>query len=384
MAGASAHATIVDDWTFDGTNGQTSNMPEAVSGTNTLTASGSGSVSTTGAIVGTGFFSRPAQSTNSDVLTMSAGTINPPSQYTITAWIKTTQTTFPNIMSWTKPSTGGNFAAEFRLNAGTLETDLFNGTPPTQFVDGTSAINDGQWHMVAVTRDFSAGKTSLFVDSAFQVSDGTGISGAQFTGVPTYIAGNTFNSSTDYAFNGSLDDVSLWNERLTLTDLKAMDGLVLSGPDYNAKDAGALFTLFTNGGTATVEGRSWAKVSGLSGSAGTVESLGGSNYAVVLDGSGNGVETVPEPATAALFAACGSVLLFFHRGWLRREGNTARVLNTQPRVPALRTEHCVLSTQVTGRAHDLTPNLTSPTLPPPCPRLRERKSSAAPRLPSTG
>src|SRR5689334_13314873 len=107
LACRSAHATIRYDWTFDGSANQTTNMPEAVSGTNTLTASGNGSIDTTGSdrIVGSGVFARPAQSTNSDVLNF-AGNINPSASYTITAWIKTSQANYPNILSWTSPANG--------------------------------------------------------------------------------------------------------------------------------------------------------------------------------------------------------------------------------------------------------------------------------------
>jgi hypothetical protein len=307
-----AQAGLIYDWTFDGTEGQTANLPEAVS-SNTGTTVGAGGVTTSGAAVGTGAFSRSAPNGNDDRISLTT-TFDPPNAFTVAGWIKTGQASYPNIFAWTSP---GVFASEVRLNGGCLQTNqyFYNGSSVeyNQSVIGNSVVNDNDWHFVAVTRQFSGG-TSLFVDTAFDVVNSAAIYAGSFTGRTVYLAGHDFFSNFNYSLDGLLDDVSFWNERLDETELTALRNLGLSDLDYNAQNAGGLFNVF--GGTlshVTIGALTWRKApdNTFAGSPGDVVDLGDGDYGLVLNAIGGGVYTlVPEPSTFALLVlACLAPLL---------------------------------------------------------------------------
>ncbi len=120
-------------------------------------------------------------------------------------------------------------------------------------------------------------------------------------------------------FEGTLDDLADWNTPLTGTEAKALFNLGNTALNYNAKDAQSLFDLFAAGsGTAVVGGQTWAPATGLAdagnGLAGGAGSVG-ANY-VVLNGSGGGVQVVPEPGTLSLLLASAiGLLVFACRKW---------------------------------------------------------------------
>jgi hypothetical protein len=313
--GSSAHANLLYDWTFDGTNGQTATLPEAV-GNNTGTVIGGGSITTvTGsAAIGTGAFYRGTPNGNNDRISV-ATNFDAPSQYTIAAWVKTSQANYPNMFAWSSP---GALGREFRLNGGALDTNEFMYGSHASLGGGTS-VNDNQWHFVAVTRELG-GSTSLFVDTIFDLEDESGLEGySGFSGAPVYLAGHDFHPDYNYSLDGSLDDVSFWNERLDRTKLTSIRNLGTSTLNYNATDAASLFNVFSSGEAATVEGRVWYHVpaSSLSGGPGDVVALPDGNYGLVLDIAGGGVSTLPEPG-AGILLAVGVLCVVLGKRRLRR------------------------------------------------------------------
>jgi len=116
---------------------------------------------------------------------------------------------------------------------------------------------------------------------------------------------------------GLMDDTAVFGERLTAGQARSLFTIVNdSALDYDATEMQQLFDLFDAGsGSAVVGGTAWYYADSLVGSAGDTLNLGGGNFAVVLDGSGNGVSTVPEPS-AFLLLGVGLLGLV---GWRRRK-----------------------------------------------------------------
>jgi len=168
---------------------------------------------------------------------------------------------------------------------------------------------DGEWHHLVYTID--SGAWRKFVDSA--ASNGTYNHGSGFyTTRPLYMFGK--NGGGEYI--GMLDDIAVWDEALTAGESLALYNLAME-PElaYGAGSAQKLFDLYAAGaGTAYIGEDVWTPVTGLSGSAGDVVTVGGS-LALNLDGNGGGViNIVPEPATMSLaFLACGAL-----GGYIRR------------------------------------------------------------------
>src|SRR5262249_26379122 len=99
------------------------------------------------------------------------------------------------------------------------------GPGPTLLLNGTTPVNDGQWHHMALTFQ-SAGTTIMYVDGQQQAS-GT---------APTFSFGANdplrFGTMTDgfwTPLNGQLDEVQIFNRVLSATEVQSI---------YNAGSAG--------------------------------------------------------------------------------------------------------------------------------------------------
>ncbi len=277
------------DWTFDGTNGQTTNLPEPVNN-NTGTVIGVGSISTMDAAVGSAAFYRATPNGNNDRIALAMGHLffDPTTEFSVTGWIKTSQASYPNIFGWSEPSV---FACELRLNGGLLQTNQYFSGWYNQSITGTTRINDSGWHFVALTRQFSGG-TSLFVDGNYDVFDDPSISAPFFSAETTYLAGHNFNPNFDYSLDGWVDDISYWGYgRLSETELKSLRNLGLSALDYNAMQAALLFDVYAKGKPATTLGRTWIAVpaGSLVGLPGSVVAISGGQFGLVLGADGSGV-----------------------------------------------------------------------------------------------
>jgi concanavalin A-like lectin/glucanase superfamily protein len=289
-----ARATLISDWTFDGAEGQTTNLPELV-GNNVGRAIGDGSISTHDAVVGSGTFTRVAPNGNNDRISIANDSIwlRSSDQFTVAGWIKTNQARYPNIFAQLNVVT-----AEFRLNDGVLEAHQYRLDHYNQSVLGHVLVDDDRWHFVALTRQLG-GTTSLFVDTAFDVENDPSLSaGAEdYYPVTTYLSGNNWNPGFDYSLDGSLDDVSFWyGERLDLAKLRALHNLGISALDYNPVDAQVLFNVYSNGPATVWKDRYWNPLPAgmLHDTPGDVVALPDGRYALILGSGGSGViSTVP-------------------------------------------------------------------------------------------
>ena len=80
----------------------------------------------------------------------------------------------------------------------------------------TSDINTGNWVHVAVTRTASTGLMQIYINGTLE-SSGTGPTAARTSGIK--IGGN--NARTDQNFNGTLDELRIWNVVRTSAEINA-------------------------------------------------------------------------------------------------------------------------------------------------------------------
>ncbi|MEN9883754.1 MAG: hypothetical protein RLZZ420_971, partial [Bacteroidota bacterium] len=83
-------------------------------------------------------------------------------------------------------------------------------------ITSTSNINTGSWFHVAVTRQGSNGAMKIYINGVLETS-GTGPTAARTTGIK--IGGN--NARTDLNFNGTLDELRIWNVVRTAEEISA-------------------------------------------------------------------------------------------------------------------------------------------------------------------
>ncbi|WP_053002619.1 LamG-like jellyroll fold domain-containing protein [Kordia jejudonensis] len=98
---------------------------------------------------------------------------------------------------------------------GFVTAGIANNTNNWTTVTGTRAINDGNWHHVAVTFDITIGRLMLYVDGYWE---------ATATGI-TPVFGNTVDarlSSSEHEntfFGGAFDEVRVWNTIRTASEI---------------------------------------------------------------------------------------------------------------------------------------------------------------------
>jgi len=236
---------------------------------------------------------------------------------TIVTWFKTTATgaAAPGQTIWGYSPTGGNTSGadlRFKTQGGALRFE-FNGGAATN----TISVADGSWHMAAMIIEAgdAVNTTQLALDGIFVATTGN-TAQAINTGTGGEMSiGNVGGNAANAPFNGSIDSVGVFNTALSATDVAILNGLGRIGNNYMS-DLAAAADLWADGGTATINGVQWQKVdSGLGASLGDWSQVGGANGVgsyITLDGSGGGIQIIPEP-TAALLAGVGLLGLLRRR-----------------------------------------------------------------------
>ena len=93
---------------------------------------------------------------------------------------------------------------------------FFTGSPELS-LNGTTVLNDGQWHHIVVTRDALTGGKAIYVDGK---AEGTQTGGTQpLTGNPfIHLGANTLDNRY---YTGLMDEVAFYNTVLSLERVEA-------------------------------------------------------------------------------------------------------------------------------------------------------------------
>lgn len=132
---------------------------------------------------------------------------------TIEFWIKTSSTDTSN------PAKSGNPCVDFQLNSnGLLQVQAGDVTDYRGQVTATTAINDGDWHYVAMVYDgtVGGGTLSLYIDGSLEDSRDS-LSFTVADPSPLYIGGKPSSSYVD----GIMDEVRVSNIARTASEIAA-------------------------------------------------------------------------------------------------------------------------------------------------------------------
>ena len=163
---------------------------------------------------------------------------------TVTAWIKTSSTQAMMIWTKTNPSGNGTHEAQDRLLGVNYVAGVF--TADNGWVGSTSGtiqVTDGQWHHVAWTQtQTAAGATAtwtLYVDGEVDVT-GNQSPGADPTTHQMFIGRGLASSFFPNTWNGSLDDIRIYDNALTQVEIQAVmmegDGEAGKASEPNPED----------------------------------------------------------------------------------------------------------------------------------------------------
>ncbi|MBA7671865.1 hypothetical protein ES703_80031 [subsurface metagenome] len=143
-----------------------------------------------------------------------------PNAVTVTAWINTTSTITGTIVGWGPNVDGQRFG--FRINADRIRMDHDAGN-----LQGDSNVNDGQWHLVAVTiqenATMSYPEVILYVDGiddtrATKDPDAFNLTADQDVRIGSRPASN------DRFFMGLIDDIRIYDRALTPEEIAWLAG----------------------------------------------------------------------------------------------------------------------------------------------------------------
>jgi len=172
-------------------------------------------------------------------------TLSPTTELSISAWFKSSATSYQIIASKTY----------YRINlvnsSGRLQFIVYYS--PSNFTStytpiGTS-YQDGQWHHVLCTHQVN-GRHKIFVDGVL-LADATSSTSNIFTGSTPFIIGNK-NTSQSFRFNGNIDEVAFFD-----SDQSANASTIYNGGVPNDMSSLSPVSWWRMGDNATWNGSNW-------------------------------------------------------------------------------------------------------------------------------
>ena len=180
---------------------------------------------------------------------------------TYEAWINTTSTDATSDYAGNAALSiigdhDNNIRGSFGIHGGVVRYTHWTGTGLVfDLIDGSTPVNDGEWHHVAVVHNSSTREVTIYVDG---VVDGTGTTSMFHTSVGFDRIGASYLDGTGSGdfFEGSLDEIRIWlilrtaeeianNASLTIV---AQEGLE-AGFNFNQMSGGPTNILGFNDGT---------------------------------------------------------------------------------------------------------------------------------------
>lgn len=243
---------------------------------------------------------------------------------TVSVWIRTSDANSPTSQAIFHSSTYNSGNPHFLLeyagsSPSTSITGLVIGTPASEVKrnGANSPITENTWYHVAFTYVSTNATLRLYLNGVQIGSDTDATS-------PSLIMDNMRIGAygTSRYFKGLIDDLGVWNETLSAAKVQGIHSLAASTLNYGQADVALLYGLTSGQSTTTRDGALWRYATGLTGTEGTLQTLGGGAYALNL-GGGVGVLgqlAVPEPgvSTALYLSALGGSGMLLRAGRRRR------------------------------------------------------------------
>jgi hypothetical protein len=159
-----------------------------------------------------------------EVTNPSGGIISGTGSLTYETWIKTDETTLNTIMG--TGGTGGG-GATLRINGGIVQFNNTGINAGTGEVFGTSQVNDGLWHHVAIVYDSTTGLATVYVDG---VAEAAGDAKTMNITSGNLVIGDS-NNHTGNNFGGQLANTRFWTTARTADEIADNMNNVLNGDE---------------------------------------------------------------------------------------------------------------------------------------------------------
>ena len=140
----------------------------------------------------------------------------PGSYMTLSAWIKTSNSSGLIMSQGRRPSTvNGEYI--FRLSGGKVKFWDYNGGYGFSASNSIHSVNDNNWHYVVFVKNGTSGK--FYIDGAY---DNSVTAAADVSYVSNdFVVGKDYRDNNNF-FNGSIDEVQVFNRALSSEQIKEM------------------------------------------------------------------------------------------------------------------------------------------------------------------
>ncbi len=158
--------------------------------------------------------------TNSTVSFSNSPSLGGTGNFSLGAWVKTSATTAGDII---EQRDANGYNGEYELTVGSSgKVSFYIYNNGYQFnITTTQAVNDGNWHQITATRNGSIG--TIYIDGV-QAATGSGTV-LSLTSTITVTLGADVRSNDSY-FNGTLDNVMIFNNAVTPSTLATISSLL--------------------------------------------------------------------------------------------------------------------------------------------------------------
>lgn len=165
---------------------------------------------------------------NGDHVHVDGADFNLANAWTFEAWVQTTATGEQEIFSKAGDSWGAG-GKQIGISSNTLFFNENGGST----ISGNTVINDGGWHHVAVS--YTAGALSMYVNGTLQTLSTSGAItlGADTAGHDVHIGAQSGNGTN--SFDGKINDVRVWDDVRTGTEITNNYDRQLNGDEANLK-----------------------------------------------------------------------------------------------------------------------------------------------------
>ena len=162
---------------------------------------------------------------------------------TINFWIKTTATAQSEIYG-NEDSNGYGINRLSFGSDGKLGLSIGNGISDILSIGSTTAINNGNWHMVTTTWGASGAKIYIDGNTTPEGSDAKTYCGS--SNVNLTIGANYNNGSITWYLSGNLDEFAVWSRQITTSELTQLynGGAGNQYPFHLIVNSGAFFNFF--------------------------------------------------------------------------------------------------------------------------------------------
>ena len=320
------HASLIGHWTFDSTGVDSA-------GSNNMSLNGGAAVNTGTSMLGGGSLGGQGtggrlDGSDDQAVTGSDSGISGSAARTISVWFKAptdpgTPDDAPTMVGLGNSSgTGTRFDSRLSNSAGSITSNYtdylrLEGQNSYRMTSSGTGVTDDLWHNLVVSFSGTTFNDATMYLDGKAVTLGSNGTTVNTSAAPLVVGGSNHTSDMERNFYGLLDDVGLWSNASTAADAAILNGLGRIG-DNNLSWLDEAQTLWAGAqlGIGTINGKTWQKVTGLSGTLGAYSQVGGANGTgsyIVLDGSGGGIQIIPEPGTAGMLALFGAAALLRKR-----------------------------------------------------------------------